>query len=194
MEIGVVCAAKPGEEHCGDAWGVRHLPGRTLIVVADGLGHGHFAAQAATECLRVFNEKPTRRPAEIIQAAHGPLRSTRGAAVAVAEVNFDEGIIRYAGVGNIAASILTGNSSRSLISHNGTVGHEMRRVQEFSYPWPADALLVMHSDGLQSRWTLEGYAGLSVRHPALIAGTLYRDFQRSNDDVTVLVARQGSQS
>jgi anti-sigma regulatory factor (Ser/Thr protein kinase) len=192
MEIGVVCVAKPGEEVCGDAWSVRHLPGRTVIVVADGLGHGQYAAQAAAECLRVFNEKPTRRPAEIIQAAHGPLRSTRGASMAVAEIHFDEGVVYYAGIGNIAGSILSGDSSRSLVSHNGIVGHEMRRLQEFSYGWPADAIIVLHSDGLQSRWTLENYPGLTVRHPALVAGTLYRDFHRASDDVTVLVARQGS--
>lgn len=192
MEIGVVCAAKAGEEVCGDAWSVRHLPGRTVVVVADGLGHGQFAAQAARECLRVFNEMPTHRPAEIIRAAHGPLRSTRGASMAVAEIHFGEGIVRYAGIGNIAGIILANNSSRSLVSHNGTVGHEMRRLQEFSYPWPADALLVMHSDGLQSRWTLENYPGLTVRHPALVAGTLYRDFVRGRDDVTVLVARKGN--
>ena len=194
MEIGVVCAAKPREEVCGDAWSVCHLPGRTVMVVADGLGHGKFAAQAAGECLRVFNEKPARRPAEIIQAAHGPLRSTRGASMAVTEINFEEGIVRYAGIGNIAGTILTHSSSRSLVSHNGTVGHEMRRVHEFSYPWPPDALLILHSDGLQSRWTLENYPGLTVRHPALIAGTLYRDFRREHDDVTVLVARQGTQT
>ncbi len=62
-------------------------------------------------------------------------------------------------------------------------------MTEFGYAFPADALLVMHSDGLGSRWTLEAYPGLVRRHPALIAGILYRDFKRGRDDVSVVVAR-----
>ncbi len=64
-----------------------------------------------------------------------------------------------------------------------------RKFQEFAYPFPKGATLVMHSDGLISRWTLDAYPGLAAHDPALVAGVLYRDFQRGRDDVTVLVAR-----
>jgi hypothetical protein len=75
-----------------------------------------------------------------------------------------------------------------MVSHNGTVGHQMRRVQEFVYPWPAEALVILHSDGLATQWRL--LPGLAARDPALIAAILYRDFRRGRDDVTVLVARR----
>ncbi|SAK57010.1 hypothetical protein AWB76_02388 [Caballeronia temeraria] len=48
----------------------------------------------------------------------------------------------------------------------------------------------MHSDGLNTRWELSRYPGLSMRHPSLIAAVLYRDHARGDDDVTVLVARE----
>jgi hypothetical protein len=48
----------------------------------------------------------------------------------------------------------------------------------------------MHSDGLSSHWSLDPYPGLRLRHPALIAAVLYRDFSRHRDDVTVLVGRE----
>jgi hypothetical protein len=118
------------------------------------------------------------------------LRSTRGAAAAVAEIDLFRRQVRYAGVGNISGSILAGGKSQSLVSHNGTVGHEMRRVQEFTYPWPPDALLVLHSDGLATQWRLDRHPGLAARHPGLVAGVLYRDHARGRDDVTVVVARQ----
>ena len=66
----------------------------------------------------------------------------------------------------------------------------MRKVQEFEIPWPAGSALVMHSDGIGSRWTLERYPGLLTRDPAVIAAVLYRDFCRGTDDATVLVARE----
>ncbi len=64
------------------------------------------------------------------------------------------------------------------MSHNGTVGAEMRKVKSLDYTCPEQALLVMHSDGLQSRWSLDPYPGLVHRHPAVIAAILYRDYCR----------------
>jgi hypothetical protein len=95
-------------------------------------------------------------------------------------------VIRFAGVGNIAGVVWTAAGSHGLASHNGIVGHDMRRRQVFTYPWSPDAVLVLHSDGLQSRWRFDAYPGLARRHPSLIAGVLYRDFTRERDDVTVL--------
>ena len=70
-----------------------------------------------------------------------------------------------------------------------SVGAEMRKVESFDYDCPEHALLVMHSDGLQSRWSLEAYPGLVHRHPATVAAILYRDFVRGRDDITVVVVR-----
>ena len=36
---------------------------------------------------------------------------------------------------------------------------------------------------------MDAYPSLIHHHPALIAGVLYRDFNRGRDDVTVLVYR-----
>ena len=162
-----------------------------MLVVADGLGHGPLASVAAQAAIRIARERAADGPAEVFRAAHAALRSTRGAALAVAEIDPDRGMVRYAGIGNIAGTILTPGRERtsSLVSHNGIVGHEMRKVQEFAYPWSPGSTLVMHSDGLATHWRLDRYPGLLARHPSLIAGVLYRDFTRGRDDVTVLVAR-----
>jgi hypothetical protein len=50
----------------------------------------------------------------------------------------------------------------------------------------------MASDGIGSRWDLAGYPGLAQRSPTLVAAVLYRDFQRGNDDATVVVLREAS--
>jgi len=120
---------------------------------------------------------------------HDALKKTRGAAAAVAEVRTLAGKVTYAGVGNISGNILSHTLSRSMVSHNGTLGHVMPRVQEFKFEWPRDGILIMHSDGLQSRWDLSRYPGLLTRQPALIAGVLLRDFRRERDDASVLVLK-----
>jgi anti-sigma regulatory factor (Ser/Thr protein kinase) len=189
LAVGAVHLPKAGEAICGDAWAVDERPGRGLILVADGLGHGPAAAAAAQEAVRIFRESAALDPIEIVRRAHDALRATRGAAVAVAELDLAQRLLRFAGVGNVAGTIFAEGASRSLISHNGTVGHGLRKVQVFEYPFPDGALLVMHSDGLSTHWRLDQYPALAARHPGLVAGVLYRDFTRGHDDVTVVAVR-----
>jgi len=139
--------------------------------------------------VRVFHAQYQRDLIAILQAMHLALRSTRGAAVALSAIDVDAQVIRHAGIGNISAVVWVAGVSRGLMSHNGIVGHEARKFQELAYPFPRSATLVLHSDGLATRWNLDGYPGLVVHDPALLAGVLYRDFQRERDDVTILVAR-----
>lgn len=178
-----------GESVCGDAWSVAFAPGRSVYIVADGLGHGPLAAQAAGEAVRTFQASAHHSPERILSDVHAALAKTRGAAVSVAEILHEKQVLNYAGAGNIVAAICFGSKSRSLVSMNGTVGHAVGRIQQFAYPWELDSVLVMHSDGLGTRWNLDQYPGLTARHPALLAGVLFRDFCRKRDDATILVSR-----
>ena len=189
VELAGLISPIAGETASGDnlAWEING--DRCMVMVADGLGHGYQAAQAADEAVRVFRAHSSESPASLISRVHDALKKTRGAAAAIAEVRTLAGTLTYAGVGNISGSILSHALSRSLVSHNGTLGHVMARVQEFKVEWPKDGVLVMHSDGLQSRWDLSRYPGLLVRQPALIAGILLRDFRRERDDASVLVLK-----
>ena len=75
-----------------------------------------------------------------------------------------------------------------MVSHNGTAGHNARKVQAFDYPY-RHGLVVMASDGIVTGWSLARYPGIATMHPTLIAAVIYRDFARRRDDATVLVAR-----
>jgi anti-sigma regulatory factor (Ser/Thr protein kinase) len=190
LEVGALSLPKPGEDVCGDRWAVAYLPERTLMLVADGLGHGPGAADASLEAVRTFHEHTALTPVAIVEAIHAALRSTRGAAVAVTEIAPSHEAVRFAGVGNISGVVLTSQGSRQMVSHNGIAGHSARKIQEFTYPWASDALLVLYSDGLVTHLEPERYPGLLKRHPDLIAATLYRDYARGRDDVSVVVARE----
>lgn len=179
----------PGERVCGDAWWSYQTPERTVILVVDGLGHGWGAAEAAAEAVAVFRLRAELAPGEILSYIHDALRKTRGAVAAIAEIRPEEGALVYAGVGNISAVVLNGDTSRSLVSHNGTLGVSAPKIQEFRSEWLPGSKLVLHSDGLQSRWDLSSYAGLLSRHPAVIGGALLRDFRRQRDDASVVVVK-----
>ena len=190
LELGAVSVPKRGETACGDGWAAAHGHRSSTVMVVDGLGHGVLAAEAATEAIRAFHGAIAQEPRGIVQTIHAALRPTRGAAVAVTRIDYVAKVARFVGVGNIAGLVISERSpARHMVSHNGIAGHEARRIDEFTYPWPADGLLVMHSDGLTQKWELDRYPGLGRKHPALIAGVLYRDFHRHHDDATIVVAR-----
>jgi anti-sigma regulatory factor (Ser/Thr protein kinase) len=178
-----------GESICGDAWSVEYRPGRSLYIVADGLGHGPIAAEAAQEAVRVFHQAANQTPEQILGEIHSALSKTRGAAVSIAEILHEKTVLNYAGAGNIVAAICFNGKTRSMVSMNGTLGHSVGKFQQFSYPWEKTSALIMHSDGLGTRWNVEQYPGLASRHPSLLAGVLYRDFCRKRDDATILVSR-----
>ena len=180
---------KSGEEVSGDNWSCIVQGGVATVVVADGLGHGIAAADAANEAIAAFHRGPSLTPLDVLGRVHRALMKTRGAAVSVAHIDSARGQITYAGIGNIAATVEDGSTPRHLVSLHGIAGHQVRRLQDFSYPWTTADVLVMHSDGVSAHWSLNNYPGLAQRHALVIASVLLRDFSRGRDDATVVVAR-----
>ena len=195
VELGAVCVAVAGEEACGDDWTVSPASGdrMTRLFIADGLGHGIAAQAAAVDATRVFDESGESSPTEAIERVHAALRGSRGAAVATAFMNPSSGSIEFSGLGNISGVVRSAVGTKSMVSQNGTAGHAARRLSAFTYEWPAESIVVLHSDGLSSHWHLNAFPGLAQRHPSIIAAALYRDVARGRDDTTVVVCRRASE-
>ena len=190
---GVVNIAMRGEEVCGDAWCKQDIEGGFTVMVADGLGHGPLAADASLAATRTFHQTLRSLPSDMLPEMHTALKPTRGAAIGIARIDVDGEEIVFAGVGNIAGTIVDGDGSvRRMVSNNGTIGHIAKHMRDFRYSLRGVSLVILASDGLATSWRLDAYPGLAQRHPALIAAVLYRDFNRGGrDDVTVFVARTG---
>lgn len=190
LKIGAVSVSKRGEEVCGDSWGAEQTGEISTILVADGLGHGYDASMASQEAVRMLHASADLTPIQLLERVHLALRSSRGAAVAVARIDRMRGKLTYCGVGNISAQIYAGSrASQHLVSVNGTAGQQAQRIREFSYPWPENGMLVLHSDGLTTAASIDSQPALALREPSVIAGVLYRDFSRGQDDATVVVAK-----
>jgi anti-sigma regulatory factor (Ser/Thr protein kinase) len=190
---GAVSVTMPGELVCGDSWAEQYGPPDVIrLMMADGLGHGEFAAEASARAMEIFERSPRIELTALLKQMHDGMRSTRGAAISIAEIDLARELVAYVGVGNIFSRIVTHNSATGLTSMNGIVGVQCRAYRLYTYPWPRGGALIMTSDGLKSHWQLGKYPGLLERPPGLIAGVLYRDYSRGSDDTTVLVVSANS--
>jgi anti-sigma regulatory factor (Ser/Thr protein kinase) len=190
MESGVVVVPVGNETRCGDSWAEHLTATHSVYMVVDGLGHGPGAAEAADEAVAAFHRLESVNPLDILDEAHHALRKTRGAAMSVASIDHNQRMVRFAGVGNVSASVITPTKTHNMVSHNGIVGHSVSRIQDFTYDWPEGATLAMFSDGIASHWSLAKYPGVQSRSPLVSAAIIYRDSSRRRDDATVLIARE----
>ncbi|SCL37900.1 Anti-sigma regulatory factor (Ser/Thr protein kinase) [Micromonospora pallida] len=178
-----------GETWCGDGFAVRLAGDRPQVLVCDGLGHGPLAAAATDAAVTAFHSAPAGSPKAVVEHLHRSIAHTRGAALAVAELDPTAGRLHYAGLGNIAGSVVEQGRRRGLVSLPGIAGHQRPVIRQYEYPFGPDALLVMHTDGVNDRWQLTDYPGLAGRAPLLTAATILRDCGVRRDDAGVLVAR-----
>lgn len=185
LRFGVSQHSLKNDPACGDVWHLAVKGSQISALVIDGIGHGEDAERAGLAGAAAFAVEPFSDPTSNLQEMHQAMNGTRGGAAAIAL--YDSGHLRFAGIGNIGACLLSADKSRGLASHPGIVGSQFRKAQVFDYPVESGQLLVMYSDGLQSRWNLRDYPGLAHRHPAIISTLLHRDFCRGRDDVTVMV-------
>ena len=183
-----------GEQVCGDAWAARvdDADGShpaALLMLCDGLGHGPMAARAAVAAVEAFRSGTAALPADVLGEIHRALHGTRGAAVAVARIEPDQGRLLYCGVGTVAAALFGADTRTSPLSHPGIVGHRLPQLRTFEYPLPPGGALVMHSDGLTDRWDQRSMPGLLRHLPVVVAGQLLRQAGVRRDDAGVVVAK-----
>lgn len=188
--FGAISLCAPGEIVCGDAWAYASEGERAAVLVADGLGHGPDAAQASAAAVDVFAEDPLRAPKALLERMHARLRATRGAALTLMQAETSSGTIRTAGAGNVVGRVISGISDRTLLTQHGTAGVTIRTPEEVTNEWPAHAMLVVFSDGVETRWRPELLHPVLRNDPAVAAAMILRRHLRGRDDATVAVLRR----
>jgi anti-sigma regulatory factor (Ser/Thr protein kinase) len=187
-----VTRAIAGETVCGDAYAVRREGDRLLVMVADGSGHGPLAAVASREAVRVFTAGAgVSAPEPALRAVHRALAGTRGAAVAIADLDLVGRVVRFAGIGNIAGAVVTGDLKQSMVSIAGVAGFRQPTIRLFTYPLEPASLVVLQSDGVTPRWRAGDLGPVLGCSALLVAATVLRDSAVLPDDACVLVARAG---
>jgi anti-sigma regulatory factor (Ser/Thr protein kinase) len=176
-----------GETECGDAYGAVEADGAVTAVLCDGLGHGPLAAAAAARGVAAVLDDPAAEPAVLLERVHRRMSGTRGGAVGIVRTGGQ--LARFAGLGNVAASIVSGGKRRSMISIPGIAGQQARTIRQFEYEVPPGAAVILHSDGISSRWEAAALPGIEARDPLLIAAVLLAEAGVHRDDAGVLVLK-----
>jgi hypothetical protein len=165
-----------GAEYSGDAWAWVRAGKLVTLMLADGLGHGPEAARASSSAVTALHRWAHLSPAESLRRLHDALKGTRGAAVALAQLDLGTGRLRFAGIGNVGARLRADGTWRPLLSRPGIVGvHRPTTLREEEADWADDRLLILHTDGLPSRWTPQSGTGLPTVDPAVTAAVTIRD-------------------
>jgi len=176
-----------GETECGDAYGAVEVDGAVTAVLCDGLGHGPLAAAAAAAGVAAVLDDPAGEPAALLERVHRRMSGTRGGAVGVVQVGGQ--LARFAGLGNVAASIVSDGQRKSMISIPGIAGVQARTIRQFEYDVPPGSAVIVHSDGISSRWEAATLPALEARDPLLIAAVLLAEAGVHRDDAGVLVLK-----
>ncbi|MFD3442727.1 SpoIIE family protein phosphatase [Streptomyces sp. NPDC058685] len=184
VTVGGLCLPATGEEVSGDGYAVSRHDGVWTGLVLDGLGHGPEAATATRRAVRTFRAHPHLPPAELLTALHEALRHSRGAAATVVRVH--PGYVEHCGIGNIRVVMCSREGiAQQFTGQPGIVGYNMPtpRTQQLE---PAATVLV-HTDGIDHRWTRDVPPAHLCLPPTLLAASLLHSHRRHRDDATALV-------
>jgi serine/threonine protein phosphatase PrpC len=190
VQFGVINKPLEGETACGDTYFIKEFGSKILISVIDGLGHGINASIVANKALKYIEKNYKRNLTEIINGSHEELKQTRGAVIGMALVDLKRSVLIYSGIGNIEIKIKSIAKIRP-ISANGILGHNLKMVRVEEFPYQRGDIIILYSDGISPKFDLDRYPPLFFRqHPQKIAENIALEFERKNDDVTVLVAKE----
>ncbi|PYE85599.1 ATP-binding SpoIIE family protein phosphatase [Pseudoroseicyclus aestuarii] len=190
VEVAAFKMNYPGETACGDAWSLRNRDGLLELLAVDGLGHGPKAEIAAQEAVEAFARSGRGDPGSILSALSEGLIGTRGSVAGLAQVEAAEGLVRYAGIGNISALVAgPGGDLHRLVGRDGRIGGRSRGPASDSRRLLPGETVILHSDGLSTLHESEGLRALLREPPGLVAASLMRDHNRGRDDACILVAR-----
>lgn len=180
----------PGEKVCGDGYQIKNINGGIQILVGDGLGHGVNAHEAVEMACKAFRISRETDPVALLREIHQSVKKSRGLVATIVTLDYKTATWQICGIGNISTRIFNGLEGKTYTPYNGIVGHNVpRTLNVTTVPYSKHQLLIMHSDGLKTRWNLKDLPSLLKYEPATIAASLYKGNVRGNDDTTVLVAK-----
>ena len=178
-----------GERLSGDTVYYEQRESTLVVALIDGLGHGPDAHSAATAASDALAERWLPDVVSALRLVAATCSSNHGVVAGVAVIDARDGALTYAGVGNVAARVLSPRGSRVFVSANGVLGQTYARPPVQSSILAGDEMLVLHSDGVSGTFDDTFTTRLLSCGPAAAARMSIRVLGRSHDDCGVLVVR-----
>ena len=177
----------------GDAFVLKQWGEGALVGVIDGLGHGQFAYRAAQTAWQ-YVESHFDQPLEaIFRGVERTCSATRGVVMALARfvLSPSPSVCRmtFASIGNIEAHLFGSPQPMRFMMRRGVLGLHAPGPVVTEHPWGSRSMLVLHSDGMTTRWQWKDFRHLAEAPATVIARQLLRALARDNDDATVVVVK-----
>jgi phosphoserine phosphatase RsbX len=191
VEWAVAARPFPGEVQSGDLHLVAPFPAGVLIAVADGLGHGPEAAEAARAAMAALQLRPSAPLPDLVRDCHTALQKSRGVVLGLASIDASRDRMTWLGIGNIDGILFRGQPDRAppcepLPSRGGVVGYQLPPLRMVSFPIVAGDVLVLASDGISSSFHALSPIGWEVQQAA---DHVVARHASNSDDALILVAR-----
>ena len=181
----------PGQGESGDQHLVCCNHSGILIAAIDGIGHGGEAANAAKAAVSILKAGADEPVISLLQRCHEGLHSTRGVVLSLASIDQEQGMMTWAGVGNVQGALMRagahkGSVQEVLLLRGGVVGSQLPALQAAVLPVAKGDTLVFVTDGIRGDFA-EGLS--SLESPQRAADRMLERHCRGNDDALVLVVR-----
>jgi phosphoserine phosphatase RsbX len=191
VEYGLAKSALPGQGESGDHHLLHCSQNGLLIVVADGIGHGHEAANAAKTATCLLKAEVDEPIITLVERCHEKLRSTRGVVLSLASIDLIHGMMTWLGVGNVQGVLVRTNAKKGiehevLLLRAGVIGSQLPPLQAAVLPISQGDTLFFATDGVRSDFAESLSAG---ENPQRAADRILKEYGSGNDDALVLVSR-----
>ncbi|MHA1974768.1 MAG: ATP-binding protein [Candidatus Hodarchaeales archaeon] len=197
IELSVFTRSKEGNLFNGDTYFIRNTELLSVLSIIDGVGHGLEASEASQKALLYVEGHYTNNLESIIFELDKELKGTRGVAISILAIKWEENVIEYLGVGNVLTRIITVNplsrqvKSKLVLNYDGILGFNMKKYSVITLPFEKRDIIIMTSDGLSSRYTalFEEEPDLIFSNTANIAYKIFDRYQKLYDDATIIVGK-----
>jgi anti-sigma regulatory factor (Ser/Thr protein kinase) len=189
LAFGAASRAHPRMTENGDAFVIKGWDESALVAVIDGLGHGPFAQRAA-QTARQYVERHGDQPLDVIFRGVGrACCATRGVVMALARFEGGGTQLTFASIGNIEVRVFGSIEPMNFAVRRGIVGVNAPNPVVTQHRWQPKHILVLHSDGLTTRWRWEDFPDLRHASASVMARRLLQALAKDDDDATVLVVK-----
>jgi hypothetical protein len=161
-----------------------------VCALADGLGHGNDAREAAARAIDAVSTHDAA-PVELCALASEAARGTRGTVLTVVEIDESTRTLRISGGGNVMTHVVGPRGTRVLSTVAGVLGSQGKQPpfahEELALD-PHD-VVVLFTDGISARARLDVRAQELHGHALAVANHVVATFGRLHDDAMVIVAK-----
>lgn len=188
MRIATRALSRTPGDPCGDVTGAWEADGAITLCVADGLGHGPHAREAARAAVAFVEANLGSSLDAIFEGCDRALRSTRGVAMGVAVIRGAR--LTYAGIGNTRV-LRVGRTDKRFMGDPGILGTGYRHLLVDSTELAPGDLVFLFTDGLDERACVPYPGGEGGADLESMADEFMTAWRRGRDDAGLLIYEHG---